>query len=306
MRTNLLVKAFWKNVEKKDAKRKAAQSAPDFDDALLDIDYAGDGRPMHTLNIYRPKGQKGLLPVILDVHGGGWYYGDKELNEYFCRSLVGYGFAVADMSYILAPEADVFAQVKDVFRAMSFLKSHAEEFGLDMDKFFLVGDSAGGHLVGLAINIAKSEDLRRRFDVQPEADVKAAGLICPAADPLDMFSLPKWMMKFYFNPILGKGYLKNGVAELCSFTKILQKDVCPCFVVSSYADMLKKSSVAAYEALIAQGTKAELFLLEQPMVEGHELEHVFNVLYWDWEESMAANSAMCDFFKGVLTDSPES
>ncbi len=300
MKTNPIIKAFWKRTERLDKKRMAAQVAPDFDEAQLDIDYAGDGHAMHTLNVYRPKGADGKLPVIMDVHGGGWYYGDKELNEYYCRSLVRYGFAVVDISYRLAPEADIKAQIGDVFAAMKYVAEHAEQLALDMDNFFIAGDSAGGHIAGLVANIIKSEELQKYYDVTPSVDVKAAGLICPAADPLDMFALPKGLMKLYFNPILGKGYLKGDIREMASFTATLQKDICPCFFISAYADFLRESTKRAYEAVRAQGTKAELFFLDAPYVKEHKLVHVFNVLYWDWEESEAANRAMCDFFKSCM------
>lgn len=296
MKENKLVKAFWKNAERLDNKRVAAQREPNFDEATLNIDYAGDGHIHHTLNVYRPAGEEGVLPVIMDVHGGGWYYGDKELNSYYCRSLVRYGYAVVDISYRLAPEADVMGQVSDVFEAMRYISQHAEEHKLDLDRFFIAGDSAGGHLVGLVANIVKSEELQLYYGVKPSVDVKGACLICPAANPTSMFPLPKWSMKFYFDPILGKGYLKNGRAEKASFFGTLQKDICPCYFISGQKDFLKKETKRAYEAVKAQGTKAELFFLEKPYVKGHKLAHVFNVLQWDWEEAEAANKGMCAFF----------
>ena len=300
MKVNRLIKAFWDNTKRNDEKRIAAQVEPDFDEAKLNIDYVGDGHFHHTLNVYRPKGVEGALPVIMDVHGGGWYYGDKELNSYYCRSLVRYGFAVVDISYRLAPEADIKGQLQDAFKAMEYTAAHAEEFGLDRDKFFIAGDSAGGHIVGLIANIAKSKELQEYYGVKPSLGIKAACLICPAADPLDMFPLPKGIMKFYFNPILGKGYLKNGSAQKASFKGTLQKDICPCYFISAYGDFLRKSTKSAYEAVRAQGTKSELFFLDEPAVKDHELTHVFNVIQWNWEESEAANEGMCNFFKSCM------
>lgn len=87
-------------VKKKDEERMAAQSMPEFDEEYLEIAYMDDGHPLHTLNVYRPKGSgKTKLPVIFDIHGGGWYYGDKELNAYYCKYLTKNGFAVVDISY---------------------------------------------------------------------------------------------------------------------------------------------------------------------------------------------------------------
>lgn len=300
MKENKLIKAFWNSAKKKDDARIAAQAEPTFDEAVLDVDYVGDAHPLHTLNVYRPIGAEGKLPVIFDIHGGGWYYGDKELNSYYCRSLVRYGFAVVDISYRLAPEADIKGMLQDAFAAMAHVSAHAEQYGLDLDRFFIAGDSAGGHLAGLICNIVKSEDLQRRYGVTPSVDIKAACLICPASDPLSLFPLPKCLMKFYYNPIFGKGYLKNGAASFASFTDTLQKDICPCYVISCYGDFLKNSAKATYQTLKAQGTKCELFFLDAPLDPAHKLEHVFNVLYWDWQESESANKGMCDFFMSCV------
>ncbi len=300
MKANKLVLKFWESAKKRDDKRIATQAVPDFDDATLDLDYVGDGNPMHTLNIYRPRGAEGKLPVIMDIHGGGWYYGDKELNSYYCRSLVVHGFAVVDISYRLIPETDIFGQVQDVFAAMKFVADNAESYGLDTDAFFIAGDSAGGHLAGLVANINVNEELRLPYGVERSLDIKGACLICPAADPLDMFPLPNGLMTIYFNPMFGKGYLKNGIRELVSFSTTLSKDVCPMYFISAYGDFLRKATMSAYETLKAQGTRAELCYFDKPLVEGHKLEHVFNVLQWDWEEAQQANKGMCDFFKSLL------
>lgn len=300
MKANKWVLKFWQATKAKDEKRIAMQAVPDFDEAILDLDYVGDGDPMHTLNVYRPRGAQGKLPVIMDIHGGGWYYGDKELNSYFCRSLVVHGFAVVDISYRLAPEADIFGQIKDVFAAMRFIKEHSEKFGLDVDAFFIVGDSAGGHLAGLASNININGTLQEAYGVKCSLNIKGAGLICPAADPPEIFPLPKGLMKVYFNPIFGKGYLKNGVGELVGFSSTLQKNICPCYFVTAYGDFLRKSVLRAHEAVKAIGARTQLCYFEKPQVEGHKLDHVFNVTHWDWEESQQANKGMCDFFKSVL------
>ena len=42
--------------------------------------YLSGNHPMHTLNLYRPHLGR-PLPVIVDIHGGGWMYGDRELNQ---------------------------------------------------------------------------------------------------------------------------------------------------------------------------------------------------------------------------------
>lgn len=86
---------------------------------------------MHTLNLYRPLGAEGPLPVVVDIHGGGWMYGDRELNRAYCMYLASQGWAVMGMSYRLLPEVDLRGQVQDVFASFRWLEHHGGAYGLD-------------------------------------------------------------------------------------------------------------------------------------------------------------------------------
>ena len=52
-----------------------------------DIVYLQQDDHTELMDIFFPEKAKGMLPVIVDVHGGGWVYGNKELNEYYCMEL---------------------------------------------------------------------------------------------------------------------------------------------------------------------------------------------------------------------------
>lgn len=45
---------------------------------ICDIDYMGDGKPCHFMDIYRPRNYEGKLPVMFNLHGGGFLLGKKE------------------------------------------------------------------------------------------------------------------------------------------------------------------------------------------------------------------------------------
>ena len=60
------------------------------------------------------------------------------------------GFAVAAIDYRLSGEARFPAPLEDVRTAISWVRDHAASYGLDADRVFLWGDSAGGHLALLA------------------------------------------------------------------------------------------------------------------------------------------------------------
>ena len=104
-----------------------------------------------TLDVYQPVGIEGKRAGILLVHGGGWFSGDKADKGYVevCQYLATEGFAVFSVNYRLVPKARYPAQLDDVQRAVRWVRSHAEEYSVDVKRIGAVGDSAGGHLVSL-------------------------------------------------------------------------------------------------------------------------------------------------------------
>jgi acetyl esterase/lipase len=102
------------------------------------------------LDFYRAVGNA-KAPCVIVVHGGGWDGGDRkqmpEMNHWFARR----GYAVAAVSYRLAPEHRWPAQRDDVRAAIAWIKAHAEELGVDAARLVLCGRSAGGQI---ALNVA--------------------------------------------------------------------------------------------------------------------------------------------------------
>ena len=53
-------------------------------------------------------------PVIVSVHGGGWFYGDKELYSHYCCLLAEHGYVVVNFNYRLSPQNKYPAAIEDV------------------------------------------------------------------------------------------------------------------------------------------------------------------------------------------------
>lgn len=93
----------------------------------------------------------GLRPVLLQIHGGGWVYGDKERQgQPLMSHLASRGWVCFAMNYRLAPRATFPDAIVDVKRAIAWLREHAGDYGADADFVCLTGGSAGGHLASLA------------------------------------------------------------------------------------------------------------------------------------------------------------
>lgn len=88
---------------------------------------------------------------VLYFHGTAWQALDKGmvLGSVF-RRLAAQGHVVADVRYTLAPAADMFGIMRDVQRAIAWMKSDGAEFGVKPERVVLWGTSGGGHLALLA------------------------------------------------------------------------------------------------------------------------------------------------------------
>lgn len=105
----------------------------------------------NRLDLYLPSvaadGKKPAL--VMFVHGGGWMGGSKELHKDLGKAFAERGYACAVINYRLAPIAKWPAHVDDCAAALAWLGAHGDEFGYDAGSLFLMGHSAGGHLVSL-------------------------------------------------------------------------------------------------------------------------------------------------------------
>ena len=119
-----------------------------------DIAYVADGanNPAHRLDLYRAKAPGG--PVLVFVHGGGWDSGDKQLRvggvdvyANIGRFYAAHGITTAVINYRLQPATDWRGQVDDVRAAAHWMSAHASEWGSASPALFLMGHSAGGHLI---------------------------------------------------------------------------------------------------------------------------------------------------------------
>jgi acetyl esterase/lipase len=121
---------------------------------IRDISYydgpqADPGR--HKLDLFLPKG-KTDYPVVVLVHGGAWTMGDNRccgLYSSVGEFLASQGIGAVLPNYRLSPGVKHPEHIKDLARAFAWTRNHIAEHGGRTDEIFLMGHSAGGHLVAL-------------------------------------------------------------------------------------------------------------------------------------------------------------
>lgn len=114
--------------------------------APREIEYGA--HPRQRLDLYG-RTRNGLSPMLLFVHGGGWNIGDKRgvhaLPDYADR----HGFLFASTNYRLTPEVTARECAEDVAAAIAWMLKNGPAHGGDPKRLFIMGHSAGAHLVAL-------------------------------------------------------------------------------------------------------------------------------------------------------------
>ncbi|MEO2031951.1 MAG: alpha/beta hydrolase fold domain-containing protein [Planctomycetaceae bacterium] len=94
------------------------------------------------------------LPAIISVHGGRWYGGHKkDASTIVVKQWAEFGFFAMSIDYRLVRASPAPACYQDLQCAIRFVHAHAKELNVDPDRVFLMGQSAGGHMVSLAATL---------------------------------------------------------------------------------------------------------------------------------------------------------
>lgn len=157
-----------KDWAKSDAIRDEGIVVPSLVRQINDIAYTSSNteeeKIYHLTDIYYPDTKMDKYPVIVSIHGGGWFYGDKELYRLYTTYLASKGFAVINFNYRLSPSYVYPSGFSDVCHLMDFINKNANEYKLDLNKIYVVGDSAGAQFTAQYSLYACSKEYRDLFD----------------------------------------------------------------------------------------------------------------------------------------------
>lgn len=110
------------------------------------------------LNIVRPEGVKGTLPVFIFIHGGGWVLGDYPTHKRMVRDLVVLsGFAGVFVNYTRTPDAQYPQAINEIYAATKWVAEHSDEIEVDGKNIAIVGNSVGGNMTAVTTLMAKAK-----------------------------------------------------------------------------------------------------------------------------------------------------
>ena len=115
---------------------------------ILNVAYGKD--TLQTMDIYLPAARSTAeTKSLILIHGGGWTSGSKADFFQYIDSLKKRlpEYAIFNLNYRLVNGGNLFpTQEQDVKTAVDFIAAHAEDYGVNKDRFSLLGFSAGAHL----------------------------------------------------------------------------------------------------------------------------------------------------------------
>ncbi len=114
-------------------------------------------------------------PCVVYIFGGGFYMKVDDCTTEVCKGMVQKGYVVASIDYrigfenaILSPQCQgdfntgfypaVIRAVQDARSAVRYLKANAERLGIDPDKIFIGGQSAGA-ITALGMALYEEDDI---------------------------------------------------------------------------------------------------------------------------------------------------
>ncbi|KAA8714072.1 alpha/beta hydrolase [Pseudomonas cannabina] len=205
-----------------------------------------DGQSI-SLNIVRPAGVKGTLPVFMFFHGGGWVLGDFQTHERLVRDLVaGSGAVAVFVNYTPSPEAHYPTAINQAYAATRWVAEHGKEINVDGKRLAVAGNSVGGNMAAVVALMAKDKGtpaLRYQVLLWPVTDANFdTGSYDQYAE--DHF-LTRNMMKWFWDNYTTDAAQRNEIyaSPLRATTEQL-KGLPPALVQTASADVLRDEGEA--------------------------------------------------------------
>lgn len=115
-----------------------------LDGITFSEDLAYGTAPRQLYDLYMPEDADATTPLVVFVHGGSWYDGDKNIYKFLAAGLAENGIGSAIINYRLAPDVIFPTFVEDA--ALAVAEIHANQPDRPL---FLMGHSAGAQMAGL-------------------------------------------------------------------------------------------------------------------------------------------------------------
>ena len=157
------------------------------------------------LDFYEPEGDTlSARPLVITVFGGAFVAGSRDYADMveYCTRLAKHGYAAASIDYRLisiwnltstALIRDAYMAAQDVSSAIRFFKYHCDEYKIDTEQVFLLGNSAGSIAILCELFMDEDERPAETFEEPDLGLMHSSGFEEYAGvSPLVAGAIPQW------------------------------------------------------------------------------------------------------------------
>lgn len=213
-------------------------------------------------------------PVLFEFHGGGLVLGDARKDDHLCEVIKNaLDIHVVGVNYRKAPEYPHPAAVRDAYDVIAYFADHAEAYGMDRDKFAVIGFSAGATLSTVAAMQASEKGafhLCGQILHYPYLD----GSTPPALKKQHPGDLPVEVMEAFVDLYAAGEDRKNPFVSPLYALEELLKGMAPAHLILAGEDALCEEGLAYAEKLSQAGVLTEVHIMDE-MHHGY-MEDYFN------------------------------
>ena len=206
----MLLCGFFKNAMAQSSQRYAE---PVFDEVnvIRDIPFSSaikEGETSPTtlfLDFYEPQGDTlTARPLVITVFGGAFVAGSRDYADMvaYCTRLAQHGYAAASIDYRLLSLwninatsliRDAYMAAQDVSSAIRFFKYHCDEYRIDPEQVFLLGNSAGSIAILCELFMDEDERPAETFEESDLGPMHSSGFEEYAGiSPAVAGAIPQW------------------------------------------------------------------------------------------------------------------
>jgi acetyl esterase/lipase len=219
---------------------------------------------LNRLDVYRHRSRPTGGPVLVYLHGGGYYSGNKRREgKPLLHRLAGQGWVCISADYRLRPSAGWPDHLVDAKKVIAWAREHAAEYGGDPNQIFMAGSSAGGHLSAICALTPNAPELQPGFE---EADTTIAAAI----------PLYGWFGGYYDDPAILSAPMDYATPEAPPFFVVHgdRDSIAPVEMAREFVDSLREVSTSpvAYAELPGGQHVFDMFhsLRDEAVIDGIE------------------------------------
>lgn len=204
--------------------------------------------------------------IIFHIHGGGFIAHTSYCHQCYLNEIAqSTGMPILSVDYSLAPAKAYPYSLNEVFQAYKWFLDNSKMLGLEADKIFLMGDSAGGNLCAALVNLLLlTNDILpdEVFLFYPALNLSRQNVTLSNLISLDDFLLPYFLLE-YIILSYGNGYTNDDdflFNPIAIGDKLLRKWPKVTFYTSE-KDSIRDYSVKFYNRLLKMEKETKMYMV---------------------------------------------